>query len=75
MKSFKGQHMKLAKAFAEIDSADRAPAATTIKRYMPIGSVSGSGVVSVSAFDAIVQQQQLQFRGVRFDGKRPACLL
>lgn len=59
--------MKLAKAFAEIDSADREPAATTVKRYMPIGSVSGSGVVSVSAFDAIVQQQQLQFRGVRFE--------
>lgn len=59
--------MKLAKHFADIDSGDREPAEMTIKRFMPIGSIQGSGSVSVTAFEAVVPARQIAFHGVRFE--------
>lgn len=59
--------MKLAKAFADIDSAYKEPAEVTIKRFMPIGALEGTGSIAVSAFEAIVPSREIVFRGVRFE--------
>lgn len=59
--------MKLAKAFADLDSEDRQPAETTIKGFMPVGAVGGTGSVSVTAFEAVVPSRQFIFQGVRFE--------
>ena len=59
--------MKLAKAFAEIDSEDKQPAETTIKGFMPIGSIDGSGSVAVTAYEIVVPSREIAFQGVRFE--------
>ncbi|WP_298911375.1 hypothetical protein [uncultured Aliiroseovarius sp.] len=59
--------MKLAKAFADIDSSDREPAQPIVKGFMPIGVISGNGSVSVSAFEALIPAKDVAFHGVRFE--------
>jgi len=59
--------MRLAKAFADIDSGEREPAETTIKGYMPVGDIGGSGTVSVTAFELVVPSRQIVYHAVRFE--------
>lgn len=59
--------MRLAKSFIEVDTDSREPAATTIKAYMPVGSMSGSGSIDVTAFEALIPSKELVFHGVRFE--------
>ena len=59
--------MRLAKAFAEIDSGEREPAETRIIGYMPIGSIQGSGSISVSAQEVVVPSRDIVFHAVRFE--------
>lgn len=61
-----GEKMRLAKSFIEVDTDAREPAATTIKAYMPVGSMSGSGSIDVTAFEALIPSKELVFHGVRF---------
>ena len=59
--------MKLAKAFAEIDSEDRAPAETTFKGYTAVGSLRGNGSVAISAYEAVVPAREILFHEIRFE--------
>lgn len=59
--------MRLAKSFAEIDSTEREPAQIRVKRFMPVGEILGSGVVSVSAFELMIPAKEYAFRGIRFE--------
>ncbi|MEZ5715706.1 MAG: hypothetical protein R3D85_11360 [Paracoccaceae bacterium] len=59
--------MKLAKAFADIDSKDSEPAQPIVKGFMPIGMLSGTGSIIISAFEALVPAKEIAFHGVRFE--------
>lgn len=59
--------MKLAKAFAEVDSSDDRPAETRIVGYMPIGSIEGNGSVAVTAQEIVVPSRELIFHAVHFE--------
>ena len=63
----KGLFVKLAKTFIEIDSGAREPAATTLKGFMPIGTIDGSGTVAVSAYEVVIPSKEIAFHGVRFE--------
>ncbi len=59
--------MKLAKTFVEVDTDAQEPAETSIKGFMPIGSVEGSGSVHVSAFEVLIPRKEIAFHAVRFE--------
>ena len=59
--------MKLAKAFADIDSEETQPAETRFKGFMPIGSIEGIGKIAVTAFELIVPARKLVYHAVRFE--------
>ena len=59
--------VKLAKTFVEVDTGAREPAETTIKGFMPIGTVAGSGSVAVTAYEVVIPRKELIFHGVRFE--------
>jgi hypothetical protein len=59
--------VKLAKTFVEVDTGAREPAETTIKGFMPIGTVAGSGSVAVTAYEVVIPRKELAFHGVRFE--------
>lgn len=59
--------MRLAKSFVEVDQKAVDPAEVMIKGFMPIGSIDGSGSVTVQAYEIVVPSKELLFRGVRFE--------
>lgn len=59
--------MKLAKAFAEIDSEDRQPAETIFKGFTSVGSLSGNGSVAITAHEVVVPAREIVFHGIRFE--------
>lgn len=59
--------MRLAKTFVEIDSAEKEPAEAKIKSYSPIGRVSGTGHVDVSAIEIVVPAQEVAFHGIQIE--------